>query len=63
MVCGSLGHIFIFGLIKNFSQLMAPLVLSIRKMLSIVISIIWFGHQLNMYQYLGIILVFSGAMF
>lgn len=63
VVCGSLGHIFIFGLISSFSQLVTPLVLALRKIISVIISVLWFRHDLNIYQYLGVLLVFSGAIY
>lgn len=44
IISGSLGHILIFGLVRNFSQLVVPLVLALRKMLSVVISVLWFKH-------------------
>lgn len=63
VVCGSIGHIFIFGLVKNFNQFLVPFVLSIRKMLSIAASVFWFGHDINSLQLIGIALVFIGIIY
>jgi UDP-galactose transporter B1 len=32
-----------------------------RKMLTMIISVVWFGHQLSFMQWLGVGLVFGGV--
>mgnify|MGYP003365836530 FL=1 len=57
---GALGQIFIFVTLENFSSVVLVTVTVTRKMLSMCLSVILFGHTLEMNQWLGLILVFSG---
>nr|POF01373.1 udp-galactose transporter like 1 [Quercus suber] len=47
-VCGALGQVFIFTVTVT------------RKMLTMIISVLWFGHTLSGMQWLGVGLVFGG---
>lgn len=55
-----LGQISIYYVIVNFKQHMFPLISTTRKVFSVFLSIIIFGHVLNGMQWLGILLVFVG---
>lgn len=51
------GQFFIYRLIKNFKQHIAPFVTTIRKILTVVISLVYYGHSTNWVQILGLIIV------
>jgi hypothetical protein len=54
---------FVYYLIQKFKQHIAPFVITIRKILSVVISIFWFNHAINGWQWLGVFVVFLAAVF
>lgn len=58
----SIGHIFAYYLIAHFRQHVVPFVITTRKALSVLLSIIVYGHQVNGKQWAGIVLVFSGVL-
>ncbi|KAF2101901.1 UAA transporter [Rhizodiscina lignyota] len=58
--CGAVGQVFIFYVVSNFSSLVLVTVTVTRKMLTMLLSVIWFGHTLTPMQYLGVGLVFGG---
>lgn len=60
-LCGSLGQIFIFITLQEFNSVVLVTVTVTRKMLSMIISVLLFGHVLNMFQWLGLLLVFFGV--
>lgn len=60
--CGALGQIFIFLTLHNFSSVVLVTVTVTRKMLSMLLSVVLFGHVLNAKQWLGIVLVFAGVV-
>jgi len=43
-----------------FGSLLLVTVTVTRKMLTMIISVLWFGHNLSAMQWLGVSLVFSG---
>ena len=55
-----MGQIFIFAALERFSSLMLTTVTVTRKMLTMLISIVWFGKTLTYQQSLGVGLVFGG---
>lgn len=57
---GSLGQIFIFITLEKFDSILLTTVTVTRKMISMVVSVMWFGHTLNPAQWAGVALVFSG---
>lgn len=61
-ISGALGQIFIFLTLQNFSSVVLVTVTVTRKMLSMVLSVLLFGHVLNYKQWLGIVLVFVGVI-
>eukprot|EP01116_Phalansterium_solitarium_P004757 TRINITY_DN15866_c0_g1_i1.p1 TRINITY_DN15866_c0_g1~~TRINITY_DN15866_c0_g1_i1.p1 ORF type:complete len:331 (-),score=79.09 TRINITY_DN15866_c0_g1_i1:389-1381(-) len=56
----AVGQNFIYYTVVQFDSLMLSLVTTTRKFFSIVISVIVFGHHLNMYQWLSVGVVFVG---
>lgn len=58
MAC--VGQLFVYYLIFNFKQHVAPFVLTSRKILSGVISIIVFNHPISTFQCVGVGLMVLG---
>ncbi|KAA8912701.1 UAA transporter [Sphaerosporella brunnea] len=58
--CGAVGQVFIFHTLAKFGSLVLVTVTVTRKMLSMIFSVIAFGHSLSMMQMFGVGLVFSG---
>ncbi|OJJ47663.1 hypothetical protein ASPZODRAFT_1740252 [Penicilliopsis zonata CBS 506.65] len=58
--CGAVGQLFIFYTLSKFSSLLLVTVTVTRKMLTMLLSVFWFGHSLSLGQWLGIGLVFGG---
>ena len=61
--CGAIGQIFIFTALERFSSLMLTTVTVTRKMLTMLVSILWFGKKLTKGQVFGVALVFGGIGF
>ena len=59
MVCGTLGQLCVFMMIASFGALSTSLVTTSRKFVSVLLSVIWFGHSLTYIQDLSIMLVFG----
>jgi len=60
-VLGTLGQVFIFYTIANFSPLLLSIVTTTRKFFTVLFSIMYFNHQLNYLQWVSIGLVFVGV--
>ncbi|CCH42898.1 UDP-galactose transporter [Wickerhamomyces ciferrii] len=59
-VCGALGQIFIFITLEKFGSLILVTITVTRKMISMLLSVFLFGHDLNLNQWSGLFLVFGG---
>lgn len=59
--CGAIGQIFIYYTLAHFSSLLLVTVTVTRKMLTMMLSVIWFGHRLSGMQWVGVGLVFGGV--
>ncbi|KAL1297003.1 hypothetical protein AAFC00_004598 [Neodothiora populina] len=59
--CGALGQVFIFYTLSTFGSLLLVTVTVTRKMLTMILSVVWFGHRLSPMQWLGVGLVFGGV--
>lgn len=59
-ICGAIGQIFIFYTLSTFSSLLLVTITLTRKMLTMILSVIWFGHKLVKAQWIGVCLVFGG---
>ncbi|EXJ58959.1 hypothetical protein A1O7_06390 [Cladophialophora yegresii CBS 114405] len=58
--CGAVGQLFIYATLERFSSLLLVTVTVTRKMLTMVLSVLWFGHRLGPGQWAGVGLVFGG---
>jgi solute carrier family 35 (UDP-galactose transporter), member B1 len=59
-ICGAVGQVFIFHTLATFSSLLLVTVNVTRKMLTMVLSVLWFGHAITGMQWVGVGLVFGG---
>jgi len=59
--CGAVGQLFIFYTLSHFSSLLLVTVTVTRKMLTMMLSVLWFGHRLSGMQWVGVGLVFGGV--
>lgn len=57
---GAVGQVFVFVILEKFDSLILVTATVTRKMLSMILSVVLFGHHLNMYQWMGVGLVFGG---
>ncbi|KAL1507571.1 hypothetical protein AB1Y20_007191 [Prymnesium parvum] len=58
-VCSAVGQLFIFYTIKHYGPLVFATIQTVRQLLSIVLSIGFFGHEVNFMEAMGVFLVFS----
>lgn len=56
-------QMFVYYIIQKFKQHIAPFVITIRKIFSVIISIFWFSHSIHSMQWIGVGVVFSAALF
>ncbi|KAJ4304461.1 UDP-galactose transporter [Collariella sp. IMI 366227] len=59
-VCGCVGQVFIFHTLSTFSSVLLVTVTVTRKMFTMILSVVAFGHTLSQMQWLGVGLVFGG---
>jgi len=59
--CGAVGQVFIFMTLAKFSSLLLVTITVTRKMLTMLLSVVWFGHTLTAGQWAGVALVFGGV--
>ncbi|KAK5664029.1 hypothetical protein OQA88_243 [Cercophora sp. LCS_1] len=59
-LCGCVGQVFIFHTLSTFSSVLLVTVTVTRKMFSMILSVVAFGHRLSEMQWLGVALVFGG---
>ncbi|KAI9791897.1 MAG: UDP-galactose transporter [Piccolia ochrophora] len=59
--CGAVGQVFIFYTLAHFSSLLLVTVTVTRKMLTMMLSVVMFGHRLSGMQWVGVSLVFGGV--
>lgn len=58
--CGAIGQVFIFHTLAHFSSLLLVTVTVTRKMLTMLMSVVLFGHRVTPMQWVGVGLVFGG---
>jgi len=58
--CGAIGQLFIYATLERFSSLLLVTVTVTRKMLTMLLSVLWFGHRLGGGQWMGVGFVFGG---
>ena len=61
-LCGAIGQCFIFHTIESFGSVLLVTVTVTRKMFSIVLSVLWFGHKLAFAQWMSVLVVFTGIV-
>lgn len=59
--CGAVGQLFIFYTLSAFDSVLLVTVTVTRKMCTMVLSVLWFGHRLSRGQWVGVGLVFGGV--
>ena len=57
-VCSSIGQLFIFSTIEEFGPVVFTIIMTMRQAFSILLSCIFYGHQLSWYSIVGIQLAF-----
>ena len=57
-VCSAIGQLFIFYTIKQYGPLVFATIQTVRQFLSVVLSIVFFGHPINGMEAVGIGIVF-----
>ncbi|KAF1751286.1 hypothetical protein GCK72_017840 [Caenorhabditis remanei] len=55
---GAIGQIFIYSTIERFGPIVFAVIMTIRQMLSIVLSTIMYGHELTFWAAIGFLIVF-----
>lgn len=58
----ALGQLVIYQMVKAFKQHIPAFVIATRKCFTVVVNILYFHHQVNSIQILGLIFVFSAVM-
>lgn len=58
--CACLGQLLLFALVKEFGSLVWVTIAVTRQLLTIMISVVLFGHPMASLQWMGVLLVFSG---
>ncbi|RDA83475.1 hypothetical protein CP532_7044 [Ophiocordyceps camponoti-leonardi (nom. inval.)] len=59
-LCGAVGQVFIFYTLSTFSSVLLVTITVTRKMFTMILSVVAFGHRLSRTQWLGVALVFGG---
>lgn len=62
-VFGSIGQVFVFIILEKFDSLILITATVTRKMISMILSVVLFGHHLNITQWFGVALVFGGIAY
>jgi len=58
---GTVGQIFIYYTISNFSPLVLSIITTTRKFFTVLFSILIYNHSINSLQWVSIALVFAGV--
>lgn len=57
---GAVGQVFIFIILEKFGSLILVTATVTRKMISMILSVVLFGHHLTAAQWVGVFMVFGG---
>lgn len=57
---GAIGQVFVFLILEKFDSLVLVTATVTRKMISMILSVVLFGHNLRVSQWVGVVLVFLG---
>jgi len=60
-LCVCIGNIFLFQLQSDFGALSVTITTTVRKMVSVIVSVFLFGHHLMLWQWLAAALVFTSS--
>lgn len=60
---GSVGQVFVFIILERFDSLILVTATVTRKMISMILSVVLFGHHLSAVQWAGVVLVFAGIAY
>ena len=55
----TIGQMFVYRMIKQFKQHFPPFVITTRKIFTVGLSIIYYHHETNFFQLIGLFLVFA----
>jgi len=56
------GQLVIYRMIKSFRQHIPAFIIAIRKCFTVIVNIVYFGHQVNYLQGIGMSLVFIAVI-
>lgn len=62
-ILGSVGQVFVFIILEKFDSLILVTATVTRKMISMILSVLLFGHHLTLVQWGGVLLVFIGIAY
>ena len=57
------GQIFVYRMIKQFKQHIVPFVVTLRKVLSVIVSIVFYKHSTSFLQIVGMLIIFAATFF
>lgn len=57
-ICSSVGQLFIFSTIEEFGPVVFTIIMTMRQAFSIILSCIFYGHQLTWFSIFGIHIAF-----
>jgi solute carrier family 35 (UDP-galactose transporter), member B1 len=60
LCCMGLGNVFIYALQKRSGALAVTTTTTLRKMVSVMFSVFWFGHNLHWLQWVAAAVAFTG---
>jgi drug/metabolite transporter (DMT)-like permease len=58
-ILSTVGQMFVYRMIKQFKQHFPPFVITTRKIFTVGISIVYYHHETNIWQLIGLFLVFA----
>ena len=58
-----IGQVSIYYIVGHFKQHIFPLISTTRKILTVILSIFIFNHDINLYQWVAIAIVFLGMFY
>ena len=57
-ICSSIGQLFIFATIEEFGPVIFSIIMTVRQAFSILLSCMFYGHQLSWFAIMGINIAF-----
>lgn len=62
-VLSCMGQFVVYTMIKLFKQHIVPFVITTRKLLTVVLSIVWYQHETSPLQIVGMVIVFLAVIY